>query len=109
MISWITPARMAPTPVSAISEAGYRWGAGASGEPLWAENVAAGYDDPAAVVAGWMASAGHRQTILTCSFRAIGVALAREAHSTYGTYWTAEFAIRPRSDASPGSGGASAP
>src|SRR5689334_22993051 len=32
------------------------------------ENIAAGYPTPEAVVAGWMASPGHRQNILTPSF-----------------------------------------
>jgi uncharacterized protein YkwD len=40
---------------------------------LATENIAAGYVDPAAVVAGWMASSLHRAAILSTSPREIGV------------------------------------
>jgi uncharacterized protein YkwD len=53
------------------------------------ENIAAGYPTAAAVMAGWMASPGHRANILDCGFRAIGVGLA---HASDGTaYWTQDF------------------
>ena len=46
--------------------AGYNWNSAG-------ENIAAGYSDPAAVMVGWMNSAGHRANILSTGFREIGV------------------------------------
>ncbi len=37
-----------------------------------AENIAWGYPDPEAVIAGWMASSGHRANILSSSYRELG-------------------------------------
>lgn len=62
--------------------------AGYTGRAL-AENIAAGQTSPAAVVSSWMASPGHRSTILDCSYTATGV-----GHATggpYGSYWTQTF------------------
>ncbi|MGI9860177.1 CAP domain-containing protein [Moorella naiadis] len=53
------------------------------------ENIAAGYRTPAAVVAAWMNSPGHRSNILNANFTAIGVGYA--AGGSYGTYWAQEF------------------
>jgi uncharacterized protein YkwD len=48
--------------------------AAAAGYPRWSgENIAAGYPTPAAVVEGWMNSAGHRANILNCQSKATGV------------------------------------
>jgi uncharacterized protein YkwD len=48
--------------------------AGAAGYPSWSgENIAAGYPTPAAVVQGWMNSAGHKANILNCRSKATGV------------------------------------
>jgi uncharacterized protein YkwD len=63
--------------------AGYSPGSGA-------ENIAAGYGSPEAVVAGWMGSDGHRANILG-GYLEIGVGYAYCAGSTYGSYWTANF------------------
>lgn len=38
-----------------------------------AENIAVGYSTPAAVVAGWMKSPGHRANILNCGYTVIGI------------------------------------
>lgn len=38
-----------------------------------AENIAVGYSSPAAVVAGWMQSPGHRANILNCAYTMIGI------------------------------------
>jgi uncharacterized protein YkwD len=46
--------------------------AGYTGFNAWAENIAAGHGSPAAVVAGWMASDGHRANILSPSMREVG-------------------------------------
>ena len=46
----------------------------AAGYPSWSgENIAAGYPTAAAVVEGWMNSAGHRANILNCQSKATGV------------------------------------
>jgi len=36
------------------------------------ENIAWGYPDPSAVIAGWMASSGHRANILSTTYREMG-------------------------------------
>lgn len=38
-----------------------------------AENIAAGYDSPRAVVRGWMESDGHRANILNCNYNKTGI------------------------------------
>ncbi|GAB3500757.1 hypothetical protein GCM10027575_00910 [Phytohabitans suffuscus] len=53
------------------------------------ENVAMGYQTPAAVVNAWMNSDGHRKNILNCTVTAIGVGLARAGDGT--PYWTQMF------------------
>lgn len=66
----------------------YGWGACYVGE-----NIAAGYTTPAAVVAGWMGSTGHRANILNSDYREIGV-----GHSTggsWGNYWTMNLGSQP--------------
>ena len=59
-----------------------------------AENVAAGYSTPEAVVAGWMNSAGHRGNILNPNLTHLGVGYAYNSGSFYRHYWTQAF-IRP--------------
>jgi uncharacterized protein YkwD len=68
-----------------LSSAGY------TGASPWGENIAAGQASPAAVVNGWMGSAGHCANIMNPSFRAIGVGYAYRAASNYGHYWTQDF------------------
>src|SRR4029079_6309312 len=55
------------------------------------ENIAAGYPPREAVVAGWMASQGHRDNLLSPNFAEIGLGLAMGGG--YGTIWTQE--LRP--------------
>jgi uncharacterized protein YkwD len=62
--------------------------AGYSGRTL-GENIAAGQATPAAVMQSWMNSAGHRANILNCSFKDLGVGVARGG--SYGIYWTQDF------------------
>ena len=61
-----------------------------------AENIAAGYGSPASVVAGWMASTGHRANILNCALTEIGVGYYLHSPDTgsvnYYHYWTQVFA-----------------
>jgi uncharacterized protein YkwD len=54
-----------------------------------AENIAWGYRGAEAVVSGWMNSAGHRQNILTCSHKVVGVGVAKKADGT--PYYTQMF------------------
>jgi uncharacterized protein YkwD len=52
-------------PSERAEAAGFPSGAG--------ENIAMGYPTASAVMAGWMASSGHRANILNCSYTVIGV------------------------------------
>jgi uncharacterized protein YkwD len=79
----------------------------------WAENIAAGYSTPAAVVAGWMASSGHRANILSTTLRELGIGYHYDVSDTgnvrldqdgncvpdgtggpYYHYWTQNFGLR---------------
>ncbi|MER5717833.1 CAP domain-containing protein [Streptomyces sp. NPDC002132] len=66
-------------PGTRITRAGYAWS-------TYGENVAYGYSTPEQVMAGWMASPGHKRNILNCAFKEIGVGLAQP-----GSYWTQDF------------------
>ncbi|MEU2432332.1 CAP domain-containing protein [Streptomyces sp. NPDC007861] len=66
-------------PGDRITRAGYSWS-------TYGENVAYGYDTPESVMAGWMDSPGHRENILNCEFKEIGVGLAQP-----NNYWTQDF------------------
>ena len=65
-----------------ITRAGYAWS-------LVAENIAAGQRDPAAVMASWMGSDGHRRNILNCRLQHIGVGLAYDGRGR--PHWTQDF------------------
>ncbi|MFC5959577.1 CAP domain-containing protein [Streptomyces pratens] len=67
------------SPDDRITRAGYSWS-------TYGENVAYGYSTPERVMAGWMASPGHKENILNCAFKEIGVGLAQP-----GDYWTQDF------------------
>ncbi|MEU1191375.1 CAP domain-containing protein [Streptomyces sp. NPDC005859] len=67
------------SPGDRITRAGYSWS-------TYGENVAYGYATPEQVMAGWMASPGHKANILNCAFKEIGVGLAQP-----GSYWTQDF------------------
>ncbi|MEU1896268.1 CAP domain-containing protein [Streptomyces pristinaespiralis] len=66
-------------PGARITRAGYTWS-------TYGENVAYGYATPESVMAGWMASPGHKRNILDCGFKEIGVGLAQPDN-----YWTQDF------------------
>ena len=53
-----------------------------------AENIAVGQPDPAAVMADWMNSPGHRANILDCSLTHLGVGVAQ---GDGGPWWTQLF------------------
>lgn len=79
-------------PWDRMEAAGYEWREAG-------ENIAAGYSTPESVVAGWMASDGHRANILRCSYQDIGVGYVYLEDDTgavnYHHYWTQVFG-RPR-------------
>ncbi|MGD9525642.1 MAG: CAP domain-containing protein [Pseudonocardia sp.] len=54
------------------------------------ENIAAGQESAESVVEAWMDSAGHRENILDCSARSMGV--GRASGGSLGVYWTQDFA-----------------
>lgn len=56
----------------------------------WGETIGAGYTTPAAMLAGWMNSPGHRDILLSPNFTEIG--LGYVTGGSYGHYWTAVFA-----------------
>jgi uncharacterized protein YkwD len=62
--------------------------AAAAGVEARAENIAYGYADAAEVMAGWMSSRGHRENILDCDLRALGVGVAT---GPGGPWWTQLF------------------
>jgi uncharacterized protein YkwD len=53
-----------------------------------AENIAQGQSSPAAVMAAWMGSDGHRANILDCDLRTLGVGVAS---GSGGPWWTQLF------------------
>jgi uncharacterized protein YkwD len=72
---------------SRISAVGFNWS-------NVAENIAAGFQTPASVVRGWMASTGHCQNILSPVYRMVGTGVSLGAPSAYthGT-WTQDFGL----------------
>lgn len=66
--------------------------AGYGGWTRLGENLAAGARTPAAVVAAWMASPGHRANILEPDFREIGIGVAYGGPA--GVYWVQTFGAR---------------
>ncbi|MEU0602648.1 CAP domain-containing protein [Streptomyces sp. NPDC006393] len=67
------------SPGDRITRAGYTWSS-------YGENVAYGYSTPEQVMSAWMNSPGHRENILNCGYKEIGVGLAQP-----GSYWTQDF------------------
>ncbi len=70
-------------PAARLQAAGYDTSSG------WAENIALGYPTAEAVMAGWLASPGHRANIVNCRLVSIGVGIARSADGRL--YWTQDF------------------
>ncbi len=58
------------------------------------ENIAAGYTTPENVMAGWMASDGHRANILNPNFRELGVGYYYGANQSFSHYWVQDFGAR---------------
>ena len=57
------------------------------------ETIAAGFADPASVVAAWLSSSGHRSILMSAKFREIGIGYVDGG--IYGTYWTADLGSQP--------------
>lgn len=55
-----------------------------------AENIAAGYTSPAAVIAGWMNSTGHKANMLSTATWELGSGYYC-CGGTYSRYWTQDF------------------
>ena len=72
------------SPWDRMVAAGYNWSAAA-------ENVAAGYGSPTAVVDGWMKSTGHCNNIMGGNLKDLGVGYFYAPNSTYKHYWTQDF------------------
>ncbi|GAA3185206.1 CAP domain-containing protein [Nonomuraea roseoviolacea] len=68
------------SPWDRMERAGYRAGA--------AENIGRGYASPEEAVQGWLDSRDHRQNILNCRIRAIGVGVVS---GPGGPWWTQDF------------------
>ncbi|MBV9889722.1 MAG: CAP domain-containing protein, partial [Rhizobacter sp.] len=69
------------------SKTGYRWHA-------VGENIAAGQGSAKQVVAGWLASPGHCENIMSREFVDMGAAYAINPHSAMEIYWTQAFGAR---------------
>ena len=72
------------TPGDRITATGYN-------PQAWGENIAAGYPDEDAVVAGWLESPGHCSNIMEGLFTEMGAGVATNPASTFGIYWTQKF------------------
>jgi uncharacterized protein YkwD len=66
-----------------VAATGYDWSS-------YGENIARGQDDAAEVVRDWMDSPSHRENILTCGYREVGVGRAYD--SDRKAYWVQNFA-----------------
>ncbi|MFE4257562.1 sigma-70 family RNA polymerase sigma factor [Streptomyces sp. NPDC056883] len=71
-------------PGKRTTAAGYRWS-------TYGENIAKGQRTAAQVMDSWMKSQGHRENILNCSFKDIGVGIHQGAD---GPWWTQNFGAR---------------
>ena len=62
--------------------------AGFTGSPI-GENIAEGYTTPAAVMSGWLGSAGHYANIMKSTYHYIGVGCIIDRYDRY--WWTQNF------------------
>lgn len=69
-----------------MREVGFR------GASPWGENIAAGQPTAERVVQGWMESPGHCRNIMNPDYRVIGIGYAFDDSSSFGHYWTQDFA-----------------
>ncbi|CAM5655877.1 hypothetical protein SAVIM338S_06644 [Streptomyces avidinii] len=71
-------------PGKRTTAAGYRWS-------TYGENIARGQQSPQSVMDSWMKSQGHRENILNCSFKDIGIGIHQ---GPGGPWWTQNFGAR---------------
>ncbi|WP_241518880.1 CAP domain-containing protein [Streptomyces sp. CB03238] len=64
-----------------MEAAGYDW-------RTWGENIHRGPRDPARAVRDWLASSGHRENIVNCAFKDIGVGVNLRSN---GPWWVQNF------------------
>lgn len=74
---------VARTPFQRMYDCGYAQPGG--------ENIAAGQQTPAGVMAAWLGSEGHRRNIENRAYTQIGIGVAANGTSVYGIYWTQDF------------------
>jgi uncharacterized protein YkwD len=75
------------TPDQRVTRAGYKWRA-------TGENIAAGPTTPEEVMAGWLASPGHCENIMSPRFKEMGIAWIVDPQSASGVYGAQEFGAR---------------
>jgi uncharacterized protein YkwD len=75
------------TMIDRINATGYLWS-------TVGENIAAGQGSARQVVAGWLASPGHCENIMSREFADMGAAYAINPHSAMEIYWTQTFGAR---------------
>ncbi len=75
------------SPGERITAAGYDW-------YTYGENIAAGYGDAQAAMDAWTSSPGHCANLMNPNFMEMGAAMGSDPDSTYGIYWTQDFAAR---------------
>jgi uncharacterized protein YkwD len=88
-------------PGTRLDRAGFRWSA-------LGENISTGYPTPRRAVAGWLASTGHCQILLSPRYRDIGIGVNRRPVRGYANVpgtWTADFALPARSSPPSGNSG----
>ncbi|MCZ4124557.1 CAP domain-containing protein [Streptomyces sp. H39-S7] len=68
-------------PGARMTSAGYHWS-------TWGENIYKSPKDAQSAMDGWMKSPGHRDNILNCAFKEIGVGINL---SSNGPWWTQDF------------------
>lgn len=77
------------TPWDRIHAAGYQFSAAA-------ENIAAGYPTPEAVIDAFFNETppndGHRRNLLNCTLQDVGMGYFYQSGSPYGAYWTQDLA-----------------
>lgn len=66
--------------------------AGFSGPGPWGENIATGYTNAAAVVAGWVSSPGHCRNLMAGDYRVMGIGYYYLPTAPTKSYWTQNFA-----------------
>ncbi|MEU3460611.1 CAP domain-containing protein [Streptomyces sp. NPDC006733] len=68
-------------PGARMTSAGYHWS-------TWGENIYKSPQDARTAMDGWMKSPGHRDNILNCAFKEIGVGINLASN---GPWWTQDF------------------